>query len=119
MPLLVLSTSLRYGGFPPILFVIVSDSKKRVCAPARFFPRLAALGLLRRYPGARLLEGDTAIRGMRNGAPWIHPMALADRLNGEEWAAGIGAACIRGQIEHVSKPVRRWARSWGSSRQRG
>lgn len=61
-------------------------------------PNVPTLNTLRHYPGACLVEGTELSEGRGTalpfeivGAPWIDPLALADRLNGEAWAAAMGA----------------------------
>lgn len=61
-------------------------------------PNMPTLTTLRHYPGACLVEGTQLSEGRGTalpfeivGAPWIDPLALADRLNGEIWAEEMGA----------------------------
>src|SRR5690606_39152172 len=61
-------------------------------------PNMPTLSTLHHYPGACLVEGTQLSEGRGTalpfeivGAPWIDSLALADRLNGEAWAAERGA----------------------------
>ena len=61
-------------------------------------PNMPHLSTLWQYPGACLIEGTQLSEGRGTalpfeiaGAPWIDALALADRLNGEAWAGGMGA----------------------------
>lgn len=61
-------------------------------------PNMPHLSTLWQYPGACLIEGTqlsegrgTALPFEITGAPWLDPVLLADRLNGSEWAGGMGA----------------------------
>ncbi len=61
-------------------------------------PNMPHLVTLAHYPGACLVEGTQLSEGRGTalpfeivGAPWIDGLALAEHLNGEAWAAGMGA----------------------------
>jgi uncharacterized protein YbbC (DUF1343 family) len=61
-------------------------------------PNMPHLSTLWHYPGACLVEGTQLSEGRGTalpfeivGAPWIDPLALAERLNAEAWAGGMGA----------------------------
>lgn len=61
-------------------------------------PNIPHPDTLDHYPGACLVEGTGLSEGRGTalpfeivGAPWIDPVALADRLNAETWAARMGA----------------------------
>lgn len=76
-------------------------------------PNMPHLDTLRQYPGACLIESTELSEGRGTalpfeiaGAPWIDAFALAERLNGEPWAAGMGARFR----PHVFQPTQsKWA----------
>lgn len=76
-------------------------------------PNMPQLSTLAHYPGACLVEGTTLSEGRGTtlpfeiaGAPWIDGQALADRLNGDGWAADMGA----GFRPHSFRPsASKWA----------
>jgi uncharacterized protein YbbC (DUF1343 family) len=76
-------------------------------------PNMPHLSTLRQYPGACLIEGTELSEGRGTtlpfeivGAPWIDAFTLADRLNSEAWAEGMGARFR----PHVFQPTQsKWA----------
>lgn len=76
-------------------------------------PNMPHLSTLQQYPGACLIEGTqlsagrgTALPFEIAGAPWIDPLVLAERLNAEAWAGGMGARFR----PHTFQPFhRKWA----------